>query len=149
MLCHDLQMRFATIGLMAIAAVLAASGCSSAPTAREGGRPVAKWRISQPDLLVPSPERTAVVSFLRDKGTIDAKCTHNILVNGRVAFAIRNGESQTIYLAPGQYSIGMQSSGSGCPNVGISEYTNLGPGAHETYRIFSPNSYGARLIKIK
>jgi hypothetical protein len=149
MLCQQPKKRLVAIGLAAIGWVLVVSGCSTSPRSEQRGRLVPRGRISQPDITVPSSERNAIVSFLRDKGSIDAKCTHNILVNGRRAFSIRNGESQTIYLGPGEYFIGMESSGGACPHVAISERVTLGKRGEQTYRIFSPNGYGAQLIRIK
>jgi hypothetical protein len=148
MLCQDLQKRSATLVFAAGALALALYGCTPTQTSGRDGKAGLEGRVSRPDLTVPSPERAVAVSFLRDRGSIDAKCVHDILVNGRFAFSLSNGESQTIYLSPGQYSFGMQSGGRGCPNVAISQSTALGV-AGETYRISSPNGYGAQLVRIK
>jgi hypothetical protein len=149
MLCQLFQGRPAIVGFAAIALVLAAAGCSTAPSAGQAAPPVKEGKNLPSDLTEPSPERSATVSFLRDKSSLDATCTYKILVNGRVAFSIGNGGNQTIHLAPGQYSIGMESGRGACPNIAISQSTAVSPGGEMIFRIFSPNRYGAQLIRIK
>lgn len=86
---------------------------------------------------------------MRDSGFLGAGCTDKILVNGKAVFAIRAGEYQSLYLAPGQYFFGLETGGGPCPNVATSQNTTLTEGAEETYRILTSSDFVLRLTRIK
>ena len=123
---------------------LTAAGCSTIPTSTtpitmQSGTPVPASRIHQPELTVPAPGRTAKVSFLRDAGLLGGACAHKILVGGKAVFAIRAGEYQTLYLAPGPTSFALEIEGGVCPKFSAAHTAVLSDGAEETYRIFIPS----------
>jgi len=131
--------------LVTLLLAVAVPGCSTIPTStipisQRSGDPVPAARIYQPELTVPSPGHTATVSFLRDAGFLGGGCTHKILVRGKPAFAIRAGEHQTLYLAPGRYLFALEIEGGICPQYSTSYQTVLNDGAEETYRILIQTS---------
>jgi hypothetical protein len=77
---------------------------------------------------------------LRDAGFLGGGCTHKILVGGKTVFAIRAGEYQTLYLAPGRYLFALEIEGGICPQFSTSYQTVLNDGAEETYRILIQTS---------
>jgi hypothetical protein len=147
--CQPFRRDLVIVGTIVVCLALVTSGCVTAPGAETGGTHLKRDQSLKPAFTEPSPERTVKVFFIREKGSIDANCSYSILVNGLAAFSIRNGEAQTIYVAPGQNSIGMQSGRRGCPNVAISQSSTFDQGSEATYRIFSPNPYGAILVRTK
>jgi len=134
---------------LAVVLVVVAAACSTVPISEQSGKQVPRDRIYKTDLMIPSPERTARVTFLRDSGILGVACTDKILVNGEAAFSIRAGEYQTIYLAPGQYFFGLETGGGACPDVATSQNTVLMEGAEESYRILRPSDFTLRLTRIK
>jgi hypothetical protein len=78
---------------------------------------------------------------LRDEGAAGSACNHKILVDGKSAFAIRAGEYQTLYLAPGRYLFALEIEGGICPKFSTSQVVVLGEGADETFRIFIPSVF--------
>ena len=140
--------------LIALLLAFAASGCVTIPTSTtpitmQSGKPVPAERIYQRELTVPSPGHTAKVSFFRDAGTLGSHCTHKIFVDGQDVFAIRGGEYQTLYLAPGRYLLGWEIEGGICPKRDVRHQTVLSDGAEETYRIFIPSvALGPTIRKI-
>ncbi len=134
--------------LTSLLLALTAAGCSTMststmPITKQSGTPVPASRIYRPELTVPSTGHTAKVSFLRDAGILGSACTHKILVDGKAVFAIRAGEYQTLYLAPGQYLFALEIEGGVCPKFSTSHSTVLSDGAEDTYRILIP-SLGSR-----
>jgi hypothetical protein len=128
--------------LISLLLALTAAGCSTIstmPITQQSGTPVPASRIYRPELTVPSPGHTAKVSFLRDAGVLGSACTHKILVDGKAVFAIRAGEFQTLYLAPGQYVFALEIEGGVCPRFSTSQSTVLSEGAEDTYRILIPS----------
>ena len=122
---------------------------STTPITMQSGKPVPAERIYQRELTAPSPRHTAKVSFLRDAGTLGSHCTHKILVDGQVVFAIRDGEYQTLHLAPGRYLLGWEIEGGICPKRDVRHQTVLSDGLEETYRIFIPSvALGPTIRKI-
>ena len=132
--------------LITLLLALAAAGCSTvlapnAPITAQSGKPVPAKRIYQRELTVPSSGRTAKVSFLRDAGFLGGGCTHKILVDGHIVFAIRGGEYQTLHLAPGRYLVGLEIERGICPEFSSSRSLVLRDGAEDTYRILIPPLY--------
>ena len=130
--------------LISFLVALVAGGCSTIPTSTmpitmQSGTPVPAARIYRPELTVSSPGHTAKVSFLRDSGAVGSACAHKILVDGKAVFALRAGEYQTLYLAPGQYLFALEIEGGVCSKFSASHSTVLGDGAEETYRILIPS----------
>ena len=150
--------------LIAFLLALAVAGCSTvtapnAPITTQSGTPVPAGRIYQRELTVPSPGRTAKVTFLRDAGFLGGGCTHKILIDGQVVFAIRGGEYQTLHLAPGRYMFGLEIERGICPEFFSVDALALGDGAEDAYRILIPPLYnplmgsialpgGPRVVKI-
>src|SRR3989344_4408759 len=135
--------------LITLLLALATAGCSTmstvlapnTPITPQSGKPVPAERIYQRELTVPSPGRTAKVSFLRDAGFLGGGCTHKILVDGQIVFAIRSGEYQTLHLAPGRYLFGLEIERGICPEFSSSHSLVLSDGAEDTYRILIPPLY--------
>ena len=130
--------------LITLLLAFAAAGCVTIPTSTtpitmQSGKPVPAARIFQAELTVPSPGQSAKVSFLRDAGALGSACAHDILVDGKAVVAIRAGEYQTLYLAPGQHSFAVETRGGVCPKFSKSYSTVLSDGAEETYRISIPS----------
>ena len=140
--------------LITLLLAFAAAGCVNIPTSTtpittESGKPVPGERIYQRELTAPSPGHTAKLSFLRDAGFPGGACAHKILVDGKVAFAIRAGEYQTLYLAPGRYLLGMEIEGGVCPARSLRHQAVLSDKAEETYRILIPSlAEGPTVLKI-
>ena len=128
---------------------VATAGCSTTstvlapntPITVQSGKPVPAERIYQRELTVPSPGRTAKVSFLRDAGFLGGGCTHKILVDGQIVLAIRSGEYQILHLAPGRHSFGLEIERGICPGFSSSHSVVLSDGAEDTYRILIPPLY--------
>jgi len=118
------------------------------PITAQSGKPVPAERIYQRELTMPSPGRTAKVSFLRDAGFLGGGCTHKILVDGRVVFAIRSGEYQMLHLAPGRYLFGLEIERGICPEFSSSHSLVLSDGAEDTYRILIPPQYNSLMGSI-
>jgi hypothetical protein len=123
---------------------IGAAGCplvptSSAPITTQSGTPVPAARIYQPQFTQSSPGNTAKVLFLRDAGSLGSACAHEILVDGDKVLAIRAGEYQALFLAPGQHSFVVEIKGGLCPAFSKEHSTVLRDGAEETYRIFIPS----------
>jgi outer membrane protein assembly factor BamB len=133
---------------------LAAAGCvtipdSTTPITVQSGKPVAAERVYQRELGTPSLGNSAKVVFLRDAGAPGSYCTHKILVDGRVVFAIRGGEHQTLYLAPGRHLLGLDIEGGVCPALSLRYQTVLSDKSEETYRILIPSlQEGPTVLKI-
>jgi hypothetical protein len=129
--------------LLSLLLALTAAGCSiptsTMPITAQSGTPVPASRIYRTELTVPSPGHTAKISFLRDAGVLGSACTHKILVDGKAVFAIRAGEFQTLYLAPGQYVFALEIEGGVCPKFSTSQATVLSDGMDDTYRILIPS----------
>jgi hypothetical protein len=125
--------------------VIGAAGCPTIPTSTvpitmQSGTAVPAKRIHQPQLTQPSPGNTAKVSFLRDAGALGSACAHEILVDNNAVLAIRAGEYQTLYLAPGQHFFAVDMNSRFCsPGSYKWHSTILRDGAEETYRIFIPS----------
>ena len=120
--------------------VFPAAGCVTIPTSTtpittQSGKPVPAERIYQRELTAPSSGHTAKVTFLRDAGSLGSYCAHKILVDGQVVFSINDGEYQTLYLAPGQHSLGWEIEGGICPKRDVRLQTDLSDGTEESYRI--------------
>jgi hypothetical protein len=137
-----MKLKAISLLLTLTAAGNSAMAFSTKPITMETGTPVPASKIRATALTKPAPERTAKVSFLRDDGGLGGACTHKILVDGAVAFEIRPGEYQTLYLAPGKHSLGLKIDDGFCPELSISQSTVLGDGADESYRIFIPSLMG-------
>jgi hypothetical protein len=121
--------------------VLGAAGCAlfapNVPITPETGQPIPAGRIYRPEFTRPSPGNTAKVWFLRDAGNAGRLCTHDVLVDQGKIFAIRAGEFQALYLAPGQHMLVVETGGFGnCPAFSKSHLTVLRDGAEEIHRIF-------------
>lgn len=140
--------------LITLLLAFAAAGCGTIPTSTtpittESGKPVPVERIYQRELTVSSPGHTAKVAFLRDAGALGSYCTHKILVDGQVVFAIRGGEHQTLYLAPGRYLLGLEIEGGVCPALSLRHQAILSDKAEETYRILVPSlAEGPTVLKV-
>jgi len=129
---------------------LAAAGClptSTVAISPEASKPVPADRIYQRELTVPAPGRTAKLTFLRDAGALGSACTHRILVDEKLAFGIRSGEQQTLYVAPGRHALELQIAGGLCAGLlSTPVETELGDGAEQTYRILIPSLRGGPLL---
>jgi hypothetical protein len=132
-----------------LAAALALTACSTTQIRENQAAAVPTERITQQELASPSSERTAKVSFTRDRGFLGGACAHRVSIDGRLAFSLRPGETQTIYLAPGQHFFGLESGGGLCPGTSESQTTNLGPTDEQAFRIMVSASSGQRLSRIK
>jgi hypothetical protein len=131
-----------TARLVIAVLALAVAGCATSTVAIsvETGKPVPEDRIYQRELTVPGAGRTAKLTFLRDAGALGSACTHLILVDEKLAFGIRSGERQTLYVAPGRHALELQVVGGLCAGMFSTPVeTLLGDGAEETYRILIPS----------
>jgi hypothetical protein len=83
---------------------------------------------------------------LRDAGSLGSVCTYEILVDNKAAFAIRAGEYQTLYLAPGKHWFGLEIKHGLCPGFFDAYSTVARDGAEQTHRIsFSSADTGLRV----
>ena len=141
-----------TARLVTAVLALAVAGCatSTVPISLEASKPVPADRIYQRELTVPEAGRTAKLTFLRDAGALGSACTHLILVDEKLAFGIRSGERQTLYVAPGRHTLELQIAGGLCAGMlSMPVETVLGDGAEETYRILiSSLRSRPRLMKV-
>jgi len=141
-----------TARLVTAVLALAVAGCATSTVAisLEASKPVPEDRIYQRELTGPGAGRTAKLTFLRDAGALGSACAHLIRVDEKLAFGIRSGERQTLYVAPGPHTLELQIAGGLCAGLlSTPVETVLGDGAEETYRILKP-SLGARprLMKV-
>ena len=103
----------------------------------------------------PSAEKTAKVSFSREKEASGSACTYRILVDGKIAFTLKSGEHQTLYLAPGPYWFGLEMAPGGgalsllCPATFTREYGIVADGAEETYRVLTEDFGRPTLLRIE
>ena len=140
-----------TARLVTAVLALAVAGCATSTVAisLEASKPVPEDRIYQRELAVPGAGRTAKLTFLRDAGALGSACTHLILVDEKLAFGIRSGERQTLYVAPGPHTLELQIAGGLCAGLlSTPVETVVGDGAEETYRIRTSFGAGPRLMKV-
>jgi hypothetical protein len=86
--------------------------------------------------------------FLRDAGSLGSACAHDVLVDGEKVFAIRAGEYQALFLAPGQHSFIVEITGGLCGAFSKKHSTVLRDGAEETYRILIPSLTSGPFVEI-
>lgn len=130
-------------------AALALSGCSTAPVSEQSAKPIPAERVYAPDLLRRSSTGGAEVVFLRDTGLFGSGCSHDLYVNNRKAFSIRQGEGITLSLPAGAYFFRLETGGGLCPNVATSQDASVKPGAKLGYRILLPSDGSLRLTRIR
>jgi len=134
---------------MAALALVALAGCSTSPVTEEKARVIPADRIYAADLVGAGSENMAEVIFLRDSGYLGSGCSHDVYVNNRKAFAIRQGEGIGLSLKPGAYFFRLETGGGLCPNVATSQDADLKPGSSTGYRILIPSDGSLRLTRIK
>lgn len=143
------QMRhYALVTLLSISAVLL-SACSTTPVTKKTATRVPSSRIYAPKLTQPRNEASATVAFFRDAGYLGSACTHTIYVNNKRAFGIDPAEYLTLYLKPGNYLFLLKSGGGMCPNVAISQSTNLSSGDSQRYRILIPSNAIIHMTRVR
>ena len=136
--------------LVAVLSLFWLIGCSTAPISEATGSRVISERIYDQSLTVaPSNSVYGTVSFLRDKGFSGGGCTHVISINGKKAFAIRQGEHMTVFLPPGDHLLGLETGGGLCPNIAISQDLRLSANQSVSYRILLPSDGSLRLTRVK
>lgn len=126
-------------------------GCSTTPISQQTGKLVPQDRIYDASFVraIETKAELAYVTFLRDRGYAGAGCSHEILVNSRKVFAIRDGEFLTLKLKPGDYLFNLNTGHGLCPNISISEEEKLKAGDQIEYRILLPSDGVLRLSRIK
>ena len=128
---------------------MALAGCSTDPVTLQTAKSVSADRIYAQDTMVRSSPEQAKVTFLRDSGLYGSACSHDIYVDQKKVFAIRQGEGASVFLQPGEHLLRMETGGGMCPNIAASQEANLKPGSSQVYRILLPSDGSLRFIRIE
>ncbi|WP_312963906.1 hypothetical protein [Stutzerimonas nitrititolerans] len=129
--------------------ILVLAGCSTSPVSEGEAKPIPRDRIYASDIVGPAAGGRAEVVFLRDSGYFGSGCSHDLYVNNRKAFAIRQGEGVTLSLEPGSYFFRLETGGGLCPNIATSQDLELKSGSSAAYRILLPSDGSLRLTRIR
>ncbi|MDQ7301708.1 hypothetical protein [Stenotrophomonas sp. Sm0581] len=132
-------------GMLGAAAAMATLiGCSTVPVTEETARPVPPDRIYKAERLAPSPDRSAQIYIMRDKGFHGSACTHAISLNNEKVMDIRQSEAATLYVSPGSYFVKLDTGGGACPNISTSQNLTINAGERQVYRILLPSDGNLR-----
>ncbi|MBA3998713.1 MAG: hypothetical protein C0466_16325 [Candidatus Accumulibacter sp.] len=136
--------------LIGIAAALLVSACSTTPVTQQSAAPVPADRIYQTDYIsTASAASDATVVFLRDSGFSGGGCSHDLYVDSKKVFAIRQGEQIAIHVPAGPRVFRLETGGGLCPNISMSQETTIAAGARQVYRILLPSDGSLRLTRIE
>jgi hypothetical protein len=135
--------------MMCVAMIVMLAGCSTTPVTEQTAKAIPADRIYAPELVGMAGADQAEVAFFRDSGYVGSGCSHDLYVNNRKAFAIRQGETVKLSLSPGSYFFRLETGGGLCPNIATSQDADLKAGAHTAYRILLPSDGSLRLTRIR
>ncbi len=133
--------------LVAAVAMATLLGCSTVPITEGSAKPVPPDRIYKAERLAPSPDRSAQIYIMRDKGFHGSACTHTISLNNEKVMDIRQSEAATMYVAPGSYFVKLDTGGGACPNISTSQNLTINGGERQVYRILLPSDGSLRLTR--
>lgn len=135
--------------LICMLTIVLMTGCSTSPVLEGDAKPIPSDRIYAADIVGPAGNGLAEVVFLRDSGYLGSGCSHDLYVNNRKAFAIRQGEGVKLSLEPGSYFFRLETGGGLCPNIATSQDLELKAGSSAAYRILLPSDGSLRLTRIR
>jgi len=135
--------------LLAIAATFVA-GCSTTAVSEHNAQMVPAERIYAQAFMGPAVSPTdGSVLFLRDEGFGGAGCTHDIYVDAVKVVGLRHGEQATIHVPAGRHFIRMVVSTAICPDITVSQETDIQASKRQVYRILLPIDGTLRLTRIE
>lgn len=128
------------------------SGCFSKPPSVNSTSLVSSDRVYDSSVLQASTDK-AKLTFTRDTGFFYSGCAHDIYVNNKKTFKIKNGETITLNLPPEEYLIRLEISTPIFRKVDVTttEEVVLRKGDSKEYRIVVSTSKTAqvRLVRMK
>ncbi|WIF69760.1 hypothetical protein QN096_11680 [Metapseudomonas otitidis] len=142
-------MKLRSFGALAVLAGLVLTGCSTSPVTEQQAEVIPGDRIYAPELVGRPGAGDARATFLRDSGIFGSACSHDVYVNNRKAFSIRQGEGISLRLQPGDYTFRLETGAGMCPNVATSQDVTLKPDSAVTYRILLPSDGSLRLTRTR
>lgn len=122
--------------LMLATMVLILSGCSTDPVTLSTASPAVSKHIYAPEIVnQPVDSTQGRITIFRDKGFTGSGCTFDIALNGTKAFSLSQGEYLTVQLSPKEYILSASIGGALCPNLLMTQTTNLKAGEDQQFRI--------------
>ena len=125
--------------IITITAAIFISACSTTQITEHKAKKIPQDRIYDPQYVtyefIEKNKDISAITVLRDSGFLGSACTHTIYINNKKTFAIKDGEYISLKLPPEEYHIRLESGVGICPNISLSQNTNLKIGEHEKYRV--------------
>ncbi|ALM85114.1 hypothetical protein [Bordetella sp. N] len=142
-------MLFRLAALLLSSALL--SACSTTPITETNGTQVPPERVYAAELVASRDENPGkgVIAFFRDSGFVGSACRYTIYIDNRKSFAMDSGEYLSVALDPGHHILRLTTGVALCPNIMISEQTDLKEGERQVYRILLPSGESLRLVRMQ
>lgn len=125
--------------ILAIIAALMITGCSTTQISEHSANQIPQNRVYDPQYVayefIEKNKDITAITVLRDSGFLGSGCSHTIYINNIKTFAIRANEFINLKLPAGEHLLRLESGAGICPNISLSQNTNLEVGEHEKYRI--------------
>lgn len=130
--------------LLATAALLVISGCSTTFVPPDAAVPVPSERVFY------NEDGDAQITVIRDEGFIGGGCYLALLINGNKAALFDSKEQATFKVAAGATILGVTFSGKAICSYGqvLSTETQLKPGEHGIYRMYTGYGSEPKIIPV-